>query len=217
MFPEMSVWLDDDTGLVQVFSNQGAPVTQWDVTLGTTLLTAKFIAVDGNGLVYVSDGMGDTAVFNTNSTVIGSFETTNGNDGQGVAANGANWYLADESNNTVYQFGICALNGMPLVTETPTPGASGDIYALQMTTVLTAFGQRVGARALFFNNDYWLIGGSNNLGFNGNVFDDIWESSNGVSWTEAASTQVFRQSGFWGGRFRREDVGDGGQYRHGNG
>jgi sugar lactone lactonase YvrE len=118
---------DSDTGLVQVFSSTGTYLNiQWDVTLGTTLTTADFIAVGPGGLVYVSDGFGSVGIFDEAGDVLGF--TQGGNtlftDSQGVAAGSSTWYVADAINNLVYEFqvgGSCPpISPTPTATITPT-------------------------------------------------------------------------------------------------
>jgi DNA-binding beta-propeller fold protein YncE len=125
---------DSDTGLVQVFSSQGAFLWQWDATQSTTLLSADFVAIGPNCLVYVTDEFGSVGVFDENGDVIANFPGENQNfivtEGIAVATN-LNWYVADQNienivgNNyagQVMEFGACGLpSSCPTLASTPTP------------------------------------------------------------------------------------------------
>jgi DNA-binding beta-propeller fold protein YncE len=125
---------DTDTNLVQVFDYQGNWKRQWDVTQGTLLVTANFIAVNGCQ-VYVSDGFGTVGVFDIYGNLLGY--TPNQDPGfletDGVAL-GANStvYVGDGSNGEVFELGSCPLpactfstfaatgTATPTLTNTPT-------------------------------------------------------------------------------------------------
>ena len=115
---------DWDTGLVQVFTPQGSPITQWDVTQGTPLLTANFIAVYGNCLVYVTDGFGAVGVFDLNGNVLGFSQggTNNFLATEGIAiGNNSNGYVSDDGAGQVFGFGNCPVTACPgLPTPLPT-------------------------------------------------------------------------------------------------
>jgi sugar lactone lactonase YvrE len=112
------------TNLVQVFDYQGNWIRQWDVTEGTGLLTAQFIAVSQNCLVYVTDGFGKVGVFDIYGNVMGTVTQANGqnfNDTEGIAAaDSGNWYVADLGNEQITGFNPCPACPPPSPTFTPT-------------------------------------------------------------------------------------------------
>jgi outer membrane protein assembly factor BamB len=119
---------DSDTGLIQVFSrnNTGTLVTQWDVTQGTPLLTADFVAVGPNGLVYVSDGFGEVGIFDEMGDVLGYVQGTEAvpfGGVQGIAAGNNYWYAGDSVNDQLDQFqvGSSCPELSPVITNTVTP------------------------------------------------------------------------------------------------
>jgi DNA-binding beta-propeller fold protein YncE len=114
---------DVGTGLVQVFTSGGGILTQWDVTQGTSLLAANFIAVYGNCLAYVTDGFGSAGVFDLNGDFLGYGQggTTGFWDTEGVAAGkNGDWYVADDGDDQVFSFGNC-LEPYCFFTPPPTP------------------------------------------------------------------------------------------------
>ncbi len=111
---------DADTGLVQVFTSQGTWLEQWYATQGTPLLTAEFVAVGSNGLVYISDGFGSVGIFDESGDVLGFSQGTNisaFNGSEGIATGNGLWYLADNGNNQIDQFQSCP----PAISPTPSP------------------------------------------------------------------------------------------------
>lgn len=114
---------DADTNFVYVFTSQGGPVTQWDVTQGTPLLSAHFISVDSNGIVYVDDGFESVALFTSTGNLLGVMQ--GGNSGfvgtAGIAAGNGLWYVGDNGANLVDEFSSCVvLTPVPTPTVTPT-------------------------------------------------------------------------------------------------
>ncbi len=177
---------DYDTNLVQVFNAQGTWLRQWDVTQGTSLLGANFIAVYQNCLVYVSDGFGSVGVFDTYGNVLGVSQggDTAFGDTEGLALNSNGWYAADGGNGQVYQFNACPLGNC--ATATPTPAASLWVEA----TSEAPFRPRSYHGSVFFNNELWVIGGQSpstftaaSIFYTTNEFSDVWASPNGVNWS----------------------------------
>jgi DNA-binding beta-propeller fold protein YncE len=120
---------DSDTGLIQVFSlsnNTATLQTQWDVTQGTPLLSADFVAVGSNGFVYVSDGFGAVGIFDEMGDVLGFVQGTGTSsfDGpQGIAVGNSVWCVSNAVNYQVdeFQIGASCPALSPTITGTPTP------------------------------------------------------------------------------------------------
>ncbi len=121
---------DMDTGLVQAFNGQGTWQNQWDATAGTALLTANFLSIYHQCLVYVTDGFGTVGVFDTNGNAMGSVPGPGpGNDfydTEGVVAGNGGWFVADQGTGQIYGFGQCPVTSCwtSLPTSTPTATAS---------------------------------------------------------------------------------------------
>ncbi|HTC19808.1 MAG TPA: NHL repeat-containing protein, partial [bacterium] len=117
---------DLGTGLVQVFTPSGAFMTEWDATQDTSLLTANFLSVYHNCLIYVTDGFGAVGVFNLNGTALGSLQGpgpgTAFYDTEGIAVGNGGWFVADGGVGQVDGFGNCPVTSCwtPLVTATDT-------------------------------------------------------------------------------------------------
>lgn len=138
---------DMDTGLVQVFNGQGTWQNQWDATSATALLTANFLSVYHQCLVYVTDGFGAVGVFDTNGNVLGSVPGpgpgNNFYDTEGVAVGSGGWFVADQGMGQIYGFGQCPVTSCwtPVSTPTPTstctltPTASPSFTATPSTTL----------------------------------------------------------------------------------
>ena len=119
---------DWDTGMVQVFNPAGNLVTQWDVTQNSPLLTANFISVYQNCLVYVTDGFGSVGVFNTGGDFLGYSQGTAPGflQTQGIAVGPTgSWYVADfgGGNGQLEAFGQCPVTPC-LSVQTPPPSLS---------------------------------------------------------------------------------------------
>jgi len=118
---------DYATYLVDVFTAQGSPVTQWDVTQGTPLLSADFISVDNNGIVYVADYFGTVGQFTASGTLLGFTQTQNQTQGyvwvEGIGAGNGAWYLANEAQYSVEKFADCS-GAVPIPTPALTPAST---------------------------------------------------------------------------------------------
>ncbi len=119
---------DFGTGLVQVFSPSGSGYTllnSWNVTQGTPLVTANFIAVN-NCEVFVTDGFGSVGVFDLSGNFLTAFEGGQyygsfGNT-QGIAVGGNQFFVSDSGSDILSQFGNCSFAcGAPTPTPTATP------------------------------------------------------------------------------------------------
>jgi fibronectin type 3 domain-containing protein len=93
--------------------------------------------------------------------------------------------------NTVYYYwmkacqtgGTCSDFSLPVTTRTFT-SASHDTatYTWTEVTSSTAFSDRYDHSSVVFDKKMWLIGGSES--YNSNVKNDVWSSTNGVTWTQ---------------------------------
>jgi hypothetical protein len=73
------------------------------------------------------------------------------------------------------------------LTSSPTFTPSGDNYSLwQEPTDAAGFGQRAGHAALYYNNKFWVIGGTND-----NNLNDVWSSSDGMNWSQVTANTGF--------------------------
>ncbi|HEY5039623.1 MAG TPA: NHL repeat-containing protein, partial [bacterium] len=134
---------DWDTDLVQVFDYKGLWQRQWDVTKGTPLQSANFIAVYGCQ-VFVTDGFGAVGIFDLFGNFLGYSQGANTGftDTEGVAVGNGNWYVADNGMNQVYQFGNCQLSSCstlgPTPTWTPTQGTPANTFTPTITFTYTS-------------------------------------------------------------------------------
>ncbi len=112
---------DFGTNLLQVFYPNGNLKTSWDVTQGTSLQAAEFVAVGPNNLVYVSDDEGAVGIFDAQGNIQGVLPggTLPFNGAEGIAFGNGAMYIADLGNSRVDQFPLCPL-GSPIMTVTPT-------------------------------------------------------------------------------------------------
>jgi hypothetical protein len=143
--PSGNVYVADwDTGLVQVFTSNGTPVSvngnplQWDVTQGTPLFTANFIAVYGNCLVYVTDGYGTVGMFDLNGNPLGYSQGGSNPfiDTEGIASGNGTWCVADPGAGLVEGYGTCPNAGC---TFTPAPSWTPSPPPLTQSPTPTAF------------------------------------------------------------------------------
>lgn len=59
-------------------------------------------------------------------------------------------------------------------------------------TAAAAFSSRSGHTSVVFDNKIWVIGGTNDFyGCGGDRFNDVWYSSDGITWTQATSAAQF--------------------------
>ncbi|HEY5038682.1 MAG TPA: hypothetical protein VIJ93_06390, partial [bacterium] len=121
-------------------------VTQWNVTQKSNLLAAESIAVDGKGVVYVTDGYGTVGLFDPYGNWAGSTQgvTQSGvtvvfSEMEGVAANssGTTWIVADWVNGQVFQFLACAVTLSPTPTPTFTMTPTGTRFTPTLTPTNT--------------------------------------------------------------------------------
>lgn len=212
--PDGNIYVADyGTSTVDVFNSQTfSLVRQWNVTQQSNLLAAESIAVDGKGVVYVTDGYGTVGLFDIFGAWEGSIQNfPQGNipfeeaEGVATASNGTTWVVADWQNAQVYGFGACpvtvsptptatfTLTYTPTGTATPTftpsptftatPNNNGWIQA----TSAAPFSGRTNLASVFFNNQFWVIGGLDSTG----AKNDVWYSADGVNWKLATSGAAF--------------------------
>jgi hypothetical protein len=71
---------------------------------------------------------------------------------------------------------------------------SSDGVTWTLATSVAAFGGRsAGHTCMVYDNKMWVIGGTNGIGCprNGQYFNDVWYSSDGVTWTQATGAAPF--------------------------
>ena len=197
---------DNQAWLVQVFSSTGTFVTQWDPTQGSPLLSSeKSVGVDGNGLVYVTDGFGAVGFFDGNGNLLGSNQAVSVNQGttltfnspEGIAVSGGNWVVADSGNGLLEKFGVCPIADTPTVintstftatiTPTPSPIPTPLSNVWSQATDSASFSPRGNQAGVFYNNQLWMIGGQDASG----PKNDVWYSPDGVDWKLTTSKADF--------------------------
>jgi len=117
-------------------------------------------------------------------------------------ANGAQFIRTTDRNCDLTNFSVCAsvqsslVAGAP-ITDTVATVATPAYYSLKSGSASTnalpintkRFSERIGHTALFFNNRYWVIGGSR---FNStNAKNDVWSSADGKTWELETSNAGF--------------------------
>ena len=83
---------DYGTSSVDVFTPQYQLFNQWNVTQNSNLLAAESVAVDGNGVAYVTDSYGTLGLFDAYGDWLGSI--------QGVTRLGSEGIFFDSFNET---------------------------------------------------------------------------------------------------------------------
>ncbi|HJT25750.1 MAG TPA: hypothetical protein VJ873_14345, partial [bacterium] len=189
---------DNATGMLDIFTYNGTPVTQLNVTQGTALQTAELLAVDTvTGVVYVTDGYGSVAFFDGNRNVLGSTQglTITGAGisfigSEGVAASNGTWCLADDGNGEVYKSSGCGLATPTPLTNTATPtNTPTNTYTFTLSPTpfsmvwnvangTSPFSPRSGLAALSYKNQMWVLAGQDANG----PKNDVWYSSDGANW-----------------------------------
>ena len=220
--PDGNVYVTDyGTAFVDVFNSQYQFVRQWNVTQKSNLLAAESVAVDGKGVVYVTDSYGSVGLFDIYGNWIGSSQQAVTQSGvtvafaemEGVAANstGTTWVAADWVNGQVFQFSACPLTLSPTLTMTPASPTLTPTFTLTSTPTFTPsptfianywtqatgnapFTSRTGHASVFYNNQFWVIGGRDANG----AKNDVWYSADGANWkstTGGASTATNTPTG----------------------
>ena len=135
---------DFGNSTVDVFNPQYQLQAQWAIPQTSNLQAAEFVAVGGNGVVYVSDSFGSVGMFDTYGNWLGSntgwnfvqngvWMNTPFNETEGLASSpdGSTWLVADWVNGAIYEFGSCSLTPLPTATyatltptSTPTPSVT---------------------------------------------------------------------------------------------
>jgi leucine-zipper-like transcriptional regulator 1 len=82
--------------------------------------------------------------------------------------------------------------------STPTPAINNSTLGWVQSTSSAAFGTRAGLTSVVFNNEMWVIGGSDNrrnttTGFEyvTQWYNDTWHSTNGSDWTQGTGNAAF--------------------------
>jgi hypothetical protein len=173
----------------------------WTSTNGSTW-TQKASAASAN--IFPARNSHTSVVFNNTMWVIGGFGTPSPyflND-VWASTDGANWYEATAGAAFSARQGHASLvfnNAMWVIGGQSNSSYLNDVWTstngVNWTQVLaysaggsaTQFTPRNYFASFVYNNAMWVVGGS----ANGAVADDVWYSTNGVTWTEATPAAAF--------------------------
>lgn len=144
----------------------------------------KIVAKDGQG--------------NTTESSIFSFTTRNLNVPNEPILASANFSKRNEHTTTVFNDKLWVIGGLDTqFNHLNDVWSSSDGINWIEATNSAAFAGRRGHTTIVFDNKLWVIGGVNDINPVSTYFeDDIWYSSDGITWTEAVASEEFLERGF---------------------
>jgi parallel beta-helix repeat protein len=145
-----------------------------------------------------------SVVFNNQMWVIGGENDTGYFNDVWSSSDGVTWTQATASaafsartghTSVVFNNQLWVIGGYGNVGEGAAPlndvWSSSDGVTWTQVTDSAAFLPRDSHTSVVFNNQMWVIGGYGNVGEGGAPLNDVWSSSNGVTWTQATSSAAF--------------------------
>jgi hypothetical protein len=191
-------YTSSDMAVATVDSTTGAAIP---LTLGSTTITATK-AADANYLqaqttytLNVVPGGAVTAWIGSTATDVNLV----------ASANGASFVRARNRNCDPANYLACTLgqstlvSGAPAATFTDTAAVigtpahywlrSGTFNSSPLTVATSRFSERIGHTAVYFNNRYWVMGGS--LVISAGAQADVWSSADGKTWVQETNAAPF--------------------------
>ncbi len=177
-------------------SDTGGGITNYEIYRGTTSGGETFLIELGNVLTYI-----DTAV--TNGVTYYYKVSAKNSAGEGVKSNESYQLVWDRTTTSLpllFGSAVVSSGSKMLITGgyVKSEGRTNNVWSstdgVTWTPVAAQWPARNTHVALFFNNKFWVLGGSPYSG----TLNDVWYSTDGVSWTQATASAPWSGRNYFG-------------------